>query len=71
MIRTLKNLFGRAILLFVIAAGIGFGILAAGVAAVLGGLILMGARLARDTKEVTEPAESTVAQTSATAAHSV
>lgn len=47
MIRKLKDLGARAILLFVIAAGIGFGILAAGVAAVLGGLMLIGARLAQ------------------------
>lgn len=57
MIRKLKDLGARAIVLFVIAAGIGFGILAAGVAAVLGGLILVGIRLAQGaTQPATEPA---------------
>lgn len=69
MIQTFKNLSARAIFPIVIAAGIGFGILAAGVAAVLGGLILMGVRLDRETTKDTAPAEPAIAQTSATAAH--
>ena len=53
MIRKLKDLGARAILVFVIAAGIGFGILAASVAAVLGGLMLIGFKLAQGTAQTT------------------
>lgn len=51
MIRKLKGLGARAVLLFVIAAGIGFGILVAGMAAVLGGLVMIGVRLANGADE--------------------
>lgn len=47
MLHTFKSLVARAALLFVIAAGIGFGILAAGMAVILGAVMLIGLRLAR------------------------
>lgn len=49
MIRNLKSLAARAAVLLVLAAGLGFGILVAAMAAVLGGLMLISARLQQTT----------------------
>lgn len=45
MIRNLKIWAARALLVAVVAAGLGFGILAAALAAVIGGLLMLGVRL--------------------------
>lgn len=63
MIRNLKSLVARAAVLFVVAAGLGFSILVAAMAAVLGGLMLISARL-QQTRDVepAEPAEAAAAR---------
>lgn len=46
MIRKLKSWGARALFLLVVAAGLGFGVIAAAMGAVIGGLLLLGVRLA-------------------------
>lgn len=56
MIRKLKMWSARVLFLLVVAAGLGFGAIAAALGAVIGGLLMLGVRLAADTHQ-TEPAE--------------
>lgn len=48
MIRKTKHLAARAAFLLVIAVGLGFGVLLVAAAAVVGGLLALSLRLARD-----------------------
>ncbi|MFN3292388.1 MAG: hypothetical protein ACK4S2_06055 [Gemmobacter sp.] len=48
MIRKLKNVMARGLFLLVVAAGLGFGVIAAAMGAVIGGLLILGVRLAAD-----------------------
>ena len=46
MIRKLKMWGARGLFLFAVAAALGFGVIAAAMAAVIGGLLVLGVRLA-------------------------
>lgn len=55
MIRKLKNVVARGLFLLVVAAGLGFGVIAAAMGAVIGGLLILGVRLAAETAQATQP----------------
>ncbi|TBN43671.1 hypothetical protein EYE42_00575 [Paracoccus subflavus] len=47
MIRKLRSFAARSVLLVVMVVGLGFGLIAAAMGAVIGGLLLVGVRLAQ------------------------
>ncbi|MFN3971860.1 MAG: hypothetical protein ACK4L4_10835 [Gemmobacter sp.] len=55
MIRKLKNVVARGLFLLVVAAGLGFGVIAAAMGAVIGGLLILGVRLAADSARTVQP----------------
>jgi hypothetical protein len=55
MIRKLKNMVARGLFLLVVAAGLGFGVIAAAMGAVIGGLLMLGVRLAADAVVESQP----------------
>ncbi|MFN4159732.1 MAG: hypothetical protein ACK4GO_15215 [Gemmobacter sp.] len=55
MIRKLKNVVARGLFLLVVAAGLGFGVIAAAMGAVIGGLLILGVRLTADSARTVQP----------------
>jgi hypothetical protein len=55
MIRKLKTGVARGLFLMVVATGLGFGVIAAAMAAVIGGLLMLGVRLAADAEAELQP----------------
>lgn len=67
MIRKAKNLAARAAFLLAIAVGLGFGVLAVVAAAVVGGLLALCLRVARDRAEPFDATASSAEQPNAAA----
>lgn len=59
MIRKLKNVVARGLFLLVVAAGLGFGVIAAAMGAVIGGLLILGVRLTADSAQTVQPEPET------------
>ncbi|MFN4131411.1 MAG: hypothetical protein ACK4GC_16570 [Paracoccaceae bacterium] len=55
MIRKLKNGVACGLFLLVVAAGLGFGVIAAAIGAMIGGLLILGVRLTADSARTVQP----------------